>query len=141
LYGNPGKRPLNDREPRPKPDLPTCPAHLDPEAKKEWRRVARSLHACGILTIVDRAVLAAYCQSYSRWVKLEGIVQRAGEVIFHPTTKTFYPNPYLGALNNALRNMHSFASELGMSPSARGRLHVTPVSPESDSLDEFLKEA
>src|SRR5262245_60351860 len=112
LYGNPGKRPLNGREPKPPPDLPKCPAHLDAEARKEWRRLARSLHACGILTSVDRAILAAYCQCYSRWVKLEGIVQKVGEVIPHPATKLFYPNPYMGALNKALRNMHAFASEL-----------------------------
>src|SRR4051794_26173414 len=94
LYGNPGKRPLNDCEPKPKPDLPSCPKHLDAAAKKEWKHVARSLHACGILTRVDRSILAAYCQCYSRWVKLEGIVQRVGEVILHPVTKAPYPNPY-----------------------------------------------
>jgi len=39
LKGNPGKRPLNKKEPKPKLEIPTCPAHLCPEGKGEWKRV------------------------------------------------------------------------------------------------------
>ena len=40
LEGNPGKRALNEREPRPEKKAPSCPKWLEPEAKKEWRRLA-----------------------------------------------------------------------------------------------------
>ena len=40
LEGNPGKRPLNDREPVPPKGTLKCPAWLLPEAKKEWKRLA-----------------------------------------------------------------------------------------------------
>lgn len=36
LEGNPGKRPLNDAEPKPVRKAPPCPKWLEPEAKKEW---------------------------------------------------------------------------------------------------------
>ena len=36
LRGNAGKRPLNDREPRPATAVPSCPSCLSDEAKKEW---------------------------------------------------------------------------------------------------------
>ena len=34
LEGNPGKRPLNDAEPKPEHKAPPCPKWLEPEAKK-----------------------------------------------------------------------------------------------------------
>lgn len=58
LQGNPGKRALNESEPRPAATLPRCPSHLQGEARAEWRRVARALHESGLLTQVDRAALA-----------------------------------------------------------------------------------
>jgi P27 family predicted phage terminase small subunit len=127
LHGNPGKRPLPVDEPQPRQDKNlSCPEHLDQEAKNEWQRMSVELEALGLLTVVDRAALAAYCQCYSRWVKLEGIVQKTGEVLFNKISGQHYPSPYMGALNRALKNMQMFASEFGLSPSSRTRIHVTP---------------
>jgi phage terminase small subunit len=69
--GNPGKRPLNKREPKPVIAIPTCPAHLMPAAKNEWKRLAHYLHDLGVISELDRAALAAYCQAYGRWVEAE----------------------------------------------------------------------
>ena len=43
LRGNPGKRRLNDAEPRPAPKVPACPSCLGDEARKEWKRLAKEL--------------------------------------------------------------------------------------------------
>ena len=48
ISGNPGKRPLNLHEPKPAPAMPTCPAHLNPSAKEEWKRLARQLYHLGL---------------------------------------------------------------------------------------------
>ena len=69
--GNPGKRPLNLAEPIPPDGLPDCPDHLSDSARTEWHRLAAVLHGMGIFTTVDRAALAAYCQTYGRWVEAE----------------------------------------------------------------------
>jgi phage terminase small subunit len=61
LRGNPGKRRLNDAEPRPAPRVPSCPTCLGDEARKEWRRLAKNLGELGLLTGLDRGLLAAYC--------------------------------------------------------------------------------
>ena len=71
IEGNPGKRPLNKHEPKPEPKVPTCPAHLCPAAKAEWKRLSRELFVLGIVTALDRAALAAYCQAYGRWAEAE----------------------------------------------------------------------
>ena len=36
LEGNPGKRKLNKKEPKPEKGMPVCPEWLLPEAKAEW---------------------------------------------------------------------------------------------------------
>ena len=63
LEGNPGKRKLNDNEPRPEKKAPSCPKWLEPEAKKEWRRLAKKMEQMGVLTEVDMAAFAGYCQA------------------------------------------------------------------------------
>ena len=42
LKGNPGRRPLNEDEPKPEVLLPRPPAHLSPVARREWRRAGAS---------------------------------------------------------------------------------------------------
>jgi P27 family predicted phage terminase small subunit len=71
LHGNPGKRPLNLNEPKPAVALPSCPAHLSPSARAEWKRLARYMHDLGMISELDRAALAAYCQAWGRWVEAE----------------------------------------------------------------------
>ena len=71
MDGNPGKRRINGAEPKPPRSLPDCPAHLSAEAKAEWHRLAKSLNGIGLLTQVDRATMAGYCQCYGRWVEAE----------------------------------------------------------------------
>jgi phage terminase small subunit len=65
LQGNPGKRPLNENEPKPPPRLPRSPEHLSEEAKKEWRRAGKFLFQLGLVSDIDRAAFAAYCQAWA----------------------------------------------------------------------------
>ena len=67
LEGNPGKRSLNPSEPKPPQKAPSCPAWLEKEAKREWRRLSKGMEQLGILTELDRAAFAGYCQAYARW--------------------------------------------------------------------------
>lgn len=138
LKGNPGKRPLNREEPRPPSTMPRCPSHLTGEARAEWRRVARTLYELGLLTGVDRAALAVYCQAWARWVKAEGQVAKHGEVV-KTAAGNVMQNPYLSIANRAMRQMRDMARELGMTPSARSQIRVAP--PEEPSLADLLFEA
>ena len=69
LTGNPGKRPLNEDEPRPESAVPECPPELSPTARKEWDRLVGELGALRMLTNLDRAALAAYCGAYALWAE------------------------------------------------------------------------
>ena len=129
LRGTQIKHPVN--EPEPKLDIPDCPEHLNEEARAEWSRVAEELYRVGVLAGIDRAVLACYCECWSRIVKLSGIVERVGEVI--QKDGMYYPNPYLGQLNKAYTNLRSFASELGLSAAARTKINARPEQVDSVS--------
>ncbi len=136
LTGNPGKRPLNKDEPTPDVALPEPPAHLSREAKREWRRTGAQLLALRLVTNLDRAAFAAYCQTSARWAEAETQLAKFGMVIKTPSG-FIVQSPYLGIANRALELMSKFAVEFGMTPVSRSRIHVAPVQEEADPFAEF----
>jgi P27 family predicted phage terminase small subunit len=136
LAGNPGHRPLNASEPRPAPGAPDCPDHLDDLARREWERVCAELVQLGVVTRLDRAALAAYCQSFSLWSDAAAKLKKFGTVVKGPTGLPVI-SPFFRIADLALKQMHRWAAELGLGPSSRSRIHVTP-SAETDPLDDFL---
>jgi len=130
IHGNPGKRPLNRHEPRPGVAVPTCPSHLNPSAKAEWRRVARQMAVLGMITELDRAVLASYCQAYGRWVKAERRLKDTPMVI-KLASGVIQQSPWLAIANKQVELMHRFAAELGLSPVSRTRVDARPVGQAS----------
>lgn len=140
LQGNPGKRKLNDREPRPAPaGVPPCPDYLDAVAKKEWVRMSHLLEPLGLLTAIDGTALALFCQAYSRWLEADRQIRQFGAVIKTPTGFPIL-NPYLSVMKGALAQMNKLIVEFGMTPSSRSRLRIEPPSKTAeDPLDAFLK--
>ena len=92
----------------------------------------------GVLTSVDRALLAAYCQSWALWREAEDEVRKSGQVV-KSTNGSTYMNPWLQAAISARKDMTKLAAELGMSPSNRSRMTV-PKEDESaePSLADML---
>lgn len=144
VAGNPGKRPLNMREPKPVIAIPTCPAHLMPTAKAEWKRLAGYLHDLGIISELDRSTLAAYCQVYGRWVEAERKLKETPALLRTPAGYV-QPSPWLAISNKNLELMHKFMSELGLSPASRSRVSTNrnlgpkPWEYSGDEQDEFFR--
>ena len=137
LKGNPGRRPLNPNEPRPS-GIPTCPEHLNAVAKAEWDRISVELSACGLLTSIDRAALAAYCATYARWLEAEQKIDRHGTVIKTQSGNAIQ-NPYVGVANRALDLMHKYLIEFGCTPSSRSRVSVMPnAEADPEQWNEFV---
>lgn len=131
VRGNPGKRQISDREPVPTPELPTPPPHLADEAKVEWGRVSEELYRIGLLSGIDRAALAAYCQAYARWVHAEVALARMAERDHHTqalmvktSNGNAIQNPLVGTANKAMNDMVKISAEFGMTPSARSRISM-----------------
>lgn len=132
-----GRKPYATRkgeatQPVPPDALPRCPPHLSDVARKEWRRLARPLHEMGVLSVTDRAALAAYCQAWARWVEAEQHLQKGPPLLKTPSGYV-QQSPWLAIANKQLEIMGRYMAELGLTPSARARLRVPgqPDGPES----------
>lgn len=132
LEGNPGKRPLNAAEPQPRPERPTCPRWLLPEAKREWRRIVPELARLGLLTIVDRAALAAYCQAYARWRQAEEELARLKNTVMATPSGYVQQLPQVTISQKERQLMKAFLTEFGLTPASRTRLSVEPPGDESE---------
>lgn len=131
LAGNPGNRPLNDREPKPQKKMPQCPPHLQGEARKEWRRMGKKLLELGLMTEIDRTALALYCQAWERWVEAEAEVKKLGAIVKSPNGFPIQ-NPYLAVANRAMVDLRKMLTEFGMTPSSRSRVQVDQAEKEDD---------
>lgn len=140
LNGNPSRLNLDARmasEPKPKPIAPDCPEHLDDAARAEWFATAPELERVGLLTLLDKAAFAAYCQVYSRWVNAEEHIKKHGLLIKSPNGYPM-PNPYLNIATRALDQMMRLLVEFGLSPSARSRIEVKTPSEDPDPMERLL---
>ncbi len=137
LEGNPGKRPLNELEPMPSITMLRCPNWLEPEARKEWRRLAPVLINAGILTAADAVTFAGYCQAYARWREAEEHVTKLGMIYKDKTTEKVYPNPYIAIARAAFTEVKSMAAEFGLTPATRTAIVANALSIAKDkkSLD------
>ena len=145
IEGNRGKRPLNRKEARTIPALPAPPPHLTADALEEWHRVAHWLHQIGLLSEVDRAALAAYAQSYGRWVQAERAIakmaekdQLTGGLMIKTTNGNAIQNPLVGTANKAAADMMRYAAEFGMTPSARTRIAAEAPEDSEDPAERFF---
>ena len=145
LTGNPGKRSLNAAEPQVVAAIPEPPDHLGEIAMDEWRRVACEMHACGILTRLDAAALAAYCNAYARWIEAERAIARMAAkdpvtrgLLIKTTNGNAIQNPLVGTANTAQRDVVKFAAELGITPSARSRVARTDDEKDDDPIAQLL---
>ena len=121
LEGNPGKRPVNEKEPIPPKGTVKCPTWLEPEAKKEWKRLAPSLEAMGVLTQADLTAFAGYCQAYARWKEAEEFISQHGS-IFQTPSGYVQQVPQVSIAQQNLKIMQSFCSEFGLTPATRARI-------------------
>ncbi|SHJ77713.1 phage terminase small subunit P27 family [Paramaledivibacter caminithermalis] len=138
LEGNPGKRPLNNNEPKPEKKAPRCPSWLEPEAKKEWKRMAKILETIGVLTQIDAAAFAGYCQAYARWKEAEEFLSKHG-TIFKTPSGYIQQVPQVSIAQTYLKIMKDFCSEFGLTPSARARIRVDiEEKAEYDPMAELL---
>ena len=118
LAGNPGKRPLNRREPKPTLGVPPCPKWLSLEARKEWRWVVKELAQAGVLARIDRTMLAVYCHLVAEFVQAAA----KGESV----------------IPSKVAQIRALASEFGLTPSSRARLSTLPQDEGKDPFEDII---
>lgn len=125
VQGNAGKRAINHDEPVADSltEVPPPPEWLSEIGVEMWERVGPWLVSSKILTDSDLANLEAYCAAYNRWRQAEENIAQHGLVVDSPMGGVV-KNPACTVANEALKQMNTFGSALGLDPSSRARLAV-----------------
>lgn len=140
VQGNAGKRKISKSEPKPKREIPSCPAHMSDAGKVAWGRLSVLLDRMGVLTEADSAALERLCDCYS-----DILICRESLVADGWTYKTrdaqgntlIKGNPAANQLRSADSQFKSYLIEFGLTPAARSKVHG---SPEEETKDDPLKE-
>lgn len=131
VRGNPGGRPLNANEPTSTCANPeNAPDWLSSEARKHWPDIAAQLADARILTELDRAALAQYCEAFVIWQQAYDKVLKFGLIV---KAQSGFPvqSPFLSIANQQSERMLRILTEFGMTPSSRSR--VTASKPDDAS--------
>lgn len=150
LRGNPSKKSAADLTDglQPMVEIPGCPKHLLPEARKEWRRITPELETYGLISKLDRSALALYCQAWARLVWAEDQLARAmalaaekaaaaaargeewkggdGMVVPTPNGHMSY-SPHWVIANKAAAQVREFLAAFGLSPETRTKVSASNV--------------
>ena len=140
LEGRRVNRKLKDGEPEPAPGRPTCPDHLSVSAKWEWKRIVPELEAMGLISKVDMAVLAGYCQYFGEWKDTCKLLKGKSPIVLTKSNNVIQ-NPLLGVAHKAYDLMCKSAVEFGLTPSSRTRINVNNANDPEDPMDKAIREA
>ena len=132
-----GRRPINKDEPTPPQNNIKCPDWLMPEAKKEWKRLAPSLIAMGILTDHDMEAFAGYCQAYARWKEAEEFITQHGTIVRTPSGY-WQQVPQVSIAQTYLKVMNRFAEQFGLTPASRSRIVADIANRDNEDEMEAL---
>ena len=126
-----------ENEPTPDIEIPECPDFLTEEAVKEWEYMAPILKENGLITKMDKALFAAYCQSYGDWVDISKTLKT--EECMHKTAAgNTTVNPRIWLRDKARNSMIKAAVQFGLSPSSRSDVS-TKVRDEANPYREWKK--
>ena len=141
LRGDPSKRRKNCIEPEAPSGRPPCPEQLktDPIAAQEWESVCDQLQLLKVLSTVDVVLIELYCKTYSRYRQAEAQIDKFGEVLISPNTKTPMVSPYYTARNRYAADLAKYLVELGLTPAARARMRVTVEAKSDSKMAKILK--
>jgi P27 family predicted phage terminase small subunit len=124
VTGNPGKRRLNLKEPKPPGALDDPPAHLSSGAQEAWRLAIRSAPP-GLLRKLDGSILEIWACAADLYIKAQAGMAKTGLLIKAPNSGVPIQSPYLAIANKQAQIMMRAAAEMGFTPASRSRVSMT----------------
>lgn len=115
---------------KPRVRRPLKPPWLDDYGGRVWDRVIKELEPLGLLSTVDREILAAYCDTASFAKEARSRLMRQGVIIVGQKGEDV-KNPAWQIFREASGKISELGSKLALNPSARLRILA-----ELDLLDD-----
>ena len=83
--------------------------------------MSKVLESMGLLTEMDMAAFAGYCQAYARWKEAEEFITQHGSIVKTPSGY-WQQVPQVSIAQTYLKIMNRFAEQFGLTPSSRSRI-------------------
>jgi P27 family predicted phage terminase small subunit len=118
--------------------LPKCPDWFRGESRKKWSKLVKELSLRGMISQLDEAALARYCELYKAWVANSKYMEKVSRYVTYTTARgrTITDlHPRAKDSERIRSEMLKLEKELGLTPSSREN-----AQPESsdDDLDDLL---
>ncbi len=99
--------------------------------------MVKQLEQLGILTEVDMAAFAGYCQAYARWKEAEEFITKHGTIVKTPSGY-WQQVPQVSIAQSYLKIMNRFCEQFGLTPSSRSRIVADKPSDANDPMEFML---
>jgi P27 family predicted phage terminase small subunit len=137
VTGNPGKRPINEKEPEPLRIFePPAPADFSELETAKWNDLSKKLAACRVLTELDLDALEIYCRE---WVAMHDALtdlDSRGKLLQTRTGGVMW-NPNWSQYKHSQSVCRSIMAEFGMTPSTRTSVVAVGDSKGKNEWSEF----
>lgn len=119
---------------------PEKPATIrsDKTASKLWDFLVETLAAQEVLAPTDGPILTALCSAYSRLIRVREILAKESLVVVNEKNGATKAHPLLNVEAGAASEVHRYASELGLSPTARARVQRIETAEKEETLEDLL---
>jgi P27 family predicted phage terminase small subunit len=130
MRGNPSRRPLNKREPKPAGDLKDAPEYFDKETRDVWDyAIANAPH--GLLKRIDSSVLETWAVAHVLHRRASVELGKFGMIMKAPNTGLPIQSPFLPIVNKQALIMLRAIDHLGFSPASRTRIALGEGAPDA----------
>lgn len=123
------------------PDPPDWLAE-DAEASRAWQELRPLLTEMGVLTRIDRNVLARYCRTWSRWREAEKFLDAHGTTYAlkdeSGRVRCMMQFPQVAIAHKLCQQLTRMEQELGMTPSARTRINAATQATSQSNKSRFF---
>ena len=112
------------------------PIWLVGEGRTEWQRVVAELKKQGRIAKTDRAVLAAYCDAWARYVE---VTKQLRDYVDDGSKGQNVPSALFGVWVKLHERMVIASKELGLTVNSRLRLPAVAEETPEDPLEEMRR--
>ena len=140
VKGNPGRRRVNKKEPKPKQVRPKQPATLNADGKRAWKKLCELLENMGVLTEADGYALERLVECYAEVLECKSLIRKHGRT--YETTNMqgdvmHRARPEVGQLADADKRFRGYLIEFGLTPAARSKVEISGDDP-NDPLSKYF---
>lgn len=116
---------LPESEPKPPRSSFEPPPHLSIQARRFWAEAIQHLDSCGVITTLDEAALAQYCEHFSIHQEALLLIRKNGLLVKNKRGLT-HANPAIAIAHRTQEVLLKIMREFGMTPSSRTDIKTRP---------------